>query len=267
VISFPPAKINLGLYITAQRPDGYHNLSTVFYPLPFTEILEIVRADSFSISITGNSIPYSHPDELSVVKAWKELKDGFPDLPPVKVHLHKVIPAGGGLGGGSSDGSSMLKLLNKKFALGLSDDNLREYALRLGSDSPFFISGKPALANGRGELLEEIGLDLSSFHFLIVNPGIHISTARAFASIRPRPFEGLKDLIQKDIRSWKEELKNDFEAPIFIGHPELGVIKEELYAAGALYASMSGSGSTMYGIFQEKCSLPSFPASYFVKWL
>jgi 4-diphosphocytidyl-2-C-methyl-D-erythritol kinase len=195
------------------------------------------------------------------------LKKDFPALPPVQLHLQKTIPSGAGLGGGSADASFTLKLLNEMGALGLSTGQLLNYSLQLGSDCPFFIINKPSFATGRGEQLEPVNIDLSAYSFVIVNPGIHIPTGPAFSWLQPaHPSTSLKQIIASPIDTWKEQLINDFEAPVAQRYPEIGKIKEDLYNAGALYASMSGSGSTVYGIFPKKMAVKvSFPGHYFVE--
>ncbi len=202
-------------------------------------------------------------------KAYKLLKKEFPELPHVQMHLHKVIPLGAGLGGGSADATFTLMLLNKKFNLGLTDTQLMDYAFQLGSDCPFFIINKPCLATGSGELVEEITLDLSSYKIIIVNPGIHINTGEAFRNIKPSmPERSVREIITGPIEKWKDELKNDFEIFAFKRYPEIVNIKDQLYVAGAIYASLSGSGSSMYGLFprQKKLKL-SFPSHYMIREL
>ena len=291
MISFPNCKINLGLHILNKRDDGYHNLETVFYPVQLRDALEVVRRDdgrqtiddskntdhspltthesSITFSSTGLTIA-GDPETNLCIKAYRLLKKDFPSLPPVQMHLHKAIPMGAGLGGGSADGAFALKLLNHKFQLGLSKEQLIDYALQLGSDCPFFIVNKPCYATGRGEKLEAVELDLSAYHFAIVNPGIHVNTGWAFAQLnlsgrsaesadqsdssqRPdseqRP--DLKQIIQQPISTWKDQLINDFEEPVSKAHPEIAAIKQQLYDAGAVYASMTGSGSTVFGLFKK----------------
>lgn len=278
MIVFPNCKINLGLQILNKREDGFHNLETVFYPIHLRDVLEIIRSTddkteaNINFKSTGLIIEgYSHNNLC--IKAYDLLKKDFSALPPIQMHLHKTIPMGAGLGGGSSDGAFALKLLNEKFQLGLSSQQLINYALQLGSDCPFFILNKPAFATGRGELLEEIPLDLSAYHFAIVNPGIHVNTGWAFANLpdrsnRPdsKQHADLKTIIQQPVSTWKNQLINDFEEPVSKAHPEIASIKQQLYDAGALYASMSGSGSTVFGMFskEQKPSL-SFRSSYLYK--
>ena len=203
------------------------------------------------------------------MKAYQLLKKDYPALPPVKMHLHKVIPTGAGLGGGSADAAFSLQLLNDYFKLELSTDQLLHYALSLGSDCPFFILNKPAYATGRGELLKPVSVDLTGYTLVIINPGIHVPTAQAFAGIRPaQPERSLKEIIAQPVSSWAEELVNDFEKPIFYQYPEIAAIKDELYRAGAVYASMSGSGSTVYGLFADgKPLILNLPPDYFIKVL
>jgi 4-diphosphocytidyl-2-C-methyl-D-erythritol kinase len=293
MIVFPNCKINLGLHILNKREDGYHNLETVFYPLPLKDALEVVRRDDgrqttddsaathhspltthVSFSSTGLPIAGDEANNLCI-KAYQLLKKNFPSLPPIQMHLHKAIPMGAGLGGGSADGAFALKLLNDKFQLGLSTQQLIDYALQLGSDCPFFIINKPCFATGRGEILETVDLDLSAYKFAIVNPGIHVNTGWAFAQLnsngsglsfgsaqdkRPDP----KQIIQQPIETWKDQLTNDFEEPVSKAHPEIANIKQQLYDAGAVYASMTGSGSTVFGIFKEE-PLLKFPENYSYK--
>jgi 4-diphosphocytidyl-2-C-methyl-D-erythritol kinase len=270
VVVFPNCKINLGLHILNKRSDGFHDLETIFYPLPFKEALEIIpEADDtkeVSFTATGLSINLAPPDNICV-KAYQLLKKDFPNLPPVKIHLHKTIPAGAGLGGGSADGAFTLLLLNKKFDLQLPEKALEAYALALGSDCAFFIKNQPCIAFGRGEVLESIDIDISNYKIIIVNPAIHINTAWAFKQIIPLSKKNsLKEIIKEPIAKWKEKLSNDFEIPIFKNHPQIEKIKTSLYDQGAIYASMTGSGSTVYGFFPKNSS-PTlhFPQHYFIK--
>ena len=251
MVFFPNCKINLGLKILRRREDGFHDLETVFYPLPVRDVLDIVRADELRFSPSGRPIP-GDPSGNLCITAFHLLKKDFPDLPFVHIYLHKYIPIGGGLGGGSSDGAFMLRLLDRQFQLGLTPARLSHYAAQLGSDCPFFLLNLPCLGKGRGEQLEPLTLDLSPYSFLIVNPGVHISTARAFSLCTPKEDgPSLKELISRPVSSWRAELRNDFEGPVFREYPSLKIIKEELYKRGALYASLTGSGSTLYGIFEK----------------
>lgn len=274
MITYPNCKINLGLHILEKRADGYHNLETVFYPIPLCDILEIIEnkdpenSPSFPLSVSGLPIQGNTSTNLCV-KAYKLLKKDFSKMPWVRVHIHKIIPIGAGLGGGSSNGAFALKTYNELFSLGLSDTRLQDYAAVLGSDCPFFIQNKPCYATGRGEILEEMDLDLSAYRFVVINPGIYINTGDAFRDIIPGPpATALREIISQPVKEWKERLVNDFEASVFRKHPEIAAIKQTLYEQGALYASMSGSGSTVFGIF-EKDTTPSFgfPPHYFVRTL
>ncbi|MCX6205476.1 MAG: 4-(cytidine 5'-diphospho)-2-C-methyl-D-erythritol kinase [Bacteroidetes bacterium] len=271
MVNFPNCKINLGLNIIQKRPDGYHDLETVFYPISIKDILEIITdpnaSESGNIIYTASGIPVD--GELSnnlCCKAYLLLKKDFPQLPSIKMHLHKNIPMGAGLGGGSADAAFTLTLLNQKYQLGLDQKQLIDYALQLGSDCPFFILNKPSLGRGRGEQLTELELDLSQYQFLIVNPGIHISTAWAFSQINPsKALYPIDETIFIPIGQWKSMLVNDFEAPVVKAYPEIGTIIHQLYANGAVYASLSGSGSTVYGIFPKGTVLPAiFPKHYFI---
>lgn len=266
MISFPNCKINLGLNIFSKRSDGYHDLETVFYPVAIKDVLEVVQqpheTTDVEFAVTGLEVSGAQEDNLCI-KAYRLLKQDFPLLPPVKLHLHKTIPMGAGLGGGSADGAFMLRMLNEKFKLGLSAEQLSSYALQLGSDCPFFILNKPSFATGRGEKLEPVDIDLSAYRILIVNPGIHINTGRAFSQIQPRtPVASIKKITSQPIDTWRNELVNDFEAPVVAAHPEIGAIKKNLYAHGAVYSSMTGSGSTVYGLFHLQHDLSPLLQQY-----
>ncbi|MBL7703152.1 MAG: 4-(cytidine 5'-diphospho)-2-C-methyl-D-erythritol kinase [Ferruginibacter sp.] len=270
MVAFPDCKINLGLHILNKREDGFHNLETVFYPLPFWDALEILpNSNSISeIEFTGSGLAVDGKAEDNLcVKAYRLLKKDFPYLPSIKIHLHKAVPMGAGLGGGSSDAACMLKMLNEKFRLNLSTAQLINYSLQLGSDCPFFIINKPCFATGRGEILEEIAVDLSACKIVLINPDIHINTGWAFSNITPAfPAKSIKEIIQQPINTWKEALKNDFEMPVFAVHPAIKEIKETLYAQGAVYAAMSGSGSTVFGIFNTDIDTTPFKNNnYFIK--
>lgn len=256
MVSFPNCKINLGLQILRKRPDGFHDLQTVFYPIPLTDALEIIQTDEkkTTLSLSGLSIDAKEEDNISI-KAYQILKKDFSNLPAIKLHLHKVIPSGAGLGGGSADGAFTLLLLNQKFNLGLTEEQLINYALQLGSDCPFFIKNKPCFAKGRGEDMEAIDLDLSSYKIALVNPRIHVATGWAFSQLTPndqRP--SLKNIIQQPVEIWKEQLINDFEPAIFKQYPEIEKIKTSLYEQGAVYASMTGTGSTVFAFFKKRDS-------------
>lgn len=251
MIVFPNAKINLGLNIVSKREDGYHNIESCFYPIPWYDSLEVIEAASFSFHSYGLAIP-GDPSSNLCIKAYELINANY-NVPPVEIHLLKNIPMGAGLGGGSADGAFTLKALNELFELGLSDNQLETYALQLGSDCPFFIKNQPVIAKGRGEKLTPIKLNLSGHHLAIQNPGIHISTKEAYAGITPQSLkENISDLIQSPIHQWKDSLINDFETSIFPNHPSLAQLKQDMYDAGAIYASMTGSGSTVFGLFKSE---------------
>jgi 4-diphosphocytidyl-2-C-methyl-D-erythritol kinase len=266
MVVFPNCKINLGLKILRKRNDGYHDLETVFYPLALKDVLEIQRDTALNFTAYGLPIPGDHNGNLCL-KAWQLLKKDFPGLPFVHIHLYKHIPIGAGLGGGSSDGASTLLLLNKQFNLGLDTPRLLAYAAELGSDCPFFILNTPSLGGGRGEKLDPVIIDLSGHCFVLIDPHLHVSTAHAFSLCTPSPAgPSIREIIQQPIATWKDQLINDFEAPVFQLHPRLRDIKELLYAHGAAYAALSGSGSGLFGIF-EKGKTPTLPdSSHFEKF-
>lgn len=261
MLIFPNAKINLGLSVVSKRDDGYHNIETVFYPIPMLDALEVIEKkgdEGVEFTTSGLEIKASKENNLCL-RAWEVVKADYPALPPVSIHLHKAIPIGGGIGGGSSDGAFMLKLLNEKFKLGISPDKLLEYALQLGSDCPFFILNTPVIASGRGEEMQSIDISLSSYTLVLVHPGIQVSTAAAFSGIIPsRKQKAIRDIIQQPASTWKNELINDFEDTIFPKYPQLHSIKESLYDHGAIYASMTGTGSCLYGLFEKNESAEKF---------
>lgn len=248
MISFPPAKINLGLQVLGERPDGYHDLSTCMVEIPLTDILEIVPSETFTFASTGLHIPEG---ENLCAEAWRLLQNEY-GISPVSIHLHKIIPMGAGLGGGSADAAYTLLMLNTLFQLGLGDDKLIELAAKLGSDCAFFIRGGIQLAKGRGELLEPFSLQLPRW-LLVINPGIHISTAEAYAAVVPNEHvPQLPELLSAPVPGWKLALFNDFERGATEKHAQIGTLIRQLYDLGAVYASMSGSGSTVFGLFDEK---------------
>lgn len=254
MITFPNAKINLGLNIVEKRPDGYHNLETIFYPINLQDALEVTRRENndkeYTLHISGAPLE-GEPEDNLVVKAYKLLKKDYPGLLPVDIHMYKHIPAGAGLGGGSSDAACMIKLLNDKFSLGLSTERMEEYAVKLGADCAFFIRNKPVFATGIGNLFEPVELSLKGYHIILIKPDIFVSTRDAFAEIKPvRPAVSLKEVVKQPIETWKSSMKNDFEDSVFKKFPEIAAIKDELYDLGAVYAAMSGSGSSVYGIFK-----------------
>lgn len=261
MLIFPNCKINIGLNIVGKRGDGYHDLETVFFPVPLHDALEVITSnteDSFSQS--GVPIAGDTSNNLCV-KALHLISSQFPELPALKIHLHKAIPMGAGLGGGSSDGAHTLLLLDKKFHLGLSKSALIEMALQLGSDCPFFIENKPCFAWSRGEMMEPLELDLNGYSLLLINPGIHVSTPWAFSQITPQsPLFSLRELPALPVEEWKNSVVNDFQAPVAKHYPIIQSIIEQCYAAGALYAAMSGSGSTCFAFFPKGISIPEIPA-------
>ncbi|MCK9180293.1 MAG: 4-(cytidine 5'-diphospho)-2-C-methyl-D-erythritol kinase [Bacteroides sp.] len=259
MITFSNAKINIGLSIVSKRTDGYHNLETVFYPIPITDVLEIYNSKnkdkSISLHVFGNNIPGEFSENL-IVKAYNLLSKDF-NLTPIDVFLSKKIPSGSGLGGGSSNAACMIKSLNSFFNLNLSAKRMEEYATQLGADCPFFIQNKPVFAEGIGELFTPINLSLKGHTLLVIKPKLFISTQEAFSRIQPKkPLYPLLDCIQLPINRWEKYITNDFEKHLFVTYPELQSIKDFLYNSGALYAAMSGSGPSIYGIFNTEDSLP-----------
>ena len=255
MITFPNAKINLGLNIVEKRPDGYHNLETIFYPVPVEDALEVnilnegnekVRLHQAGLEIEGEA------ENNLVVKAYK-LLDAESTLPPVDIHLFKHIPSGAGLGGGSSDAAYMLKLLNEKFSLELTNETLEEYAARLGADCAFFIRNTPTYAEGIGNIFSPISLSLKGYQIVLVKPDIFVSTREAFAQIKPHRQEiPLKEVIKCPMEEWRELMVNDFEESVFPQFPDIKEIKEKLYKQGAIYAAMTGSGSSVFGLFKPE---------------
>ena len=255
MITFPNAKINLGLNITEKRPDGYHNLETVFYPVPLEDALEItILNDSkqkFALHQSGLEIS-GEPENNLVVKAYLLLDREF-QLPPIDIYLYKHIPSGAGLGGGSADAAFMLKLLNEKFHLHLTDEKLEEYAAMLGADCAFFIKNKPTFAEGIGNVFSPVDLSLKGNQLVLVKPDTFVSTREAFSFIRPRHLEhSLKEIIKRPVNEWKDNMLNDFEESVFPQYPVIEDIKKELYRKGAVYAAMSGSGSSVFGLFNPE---------------
>ncbi|MBV6483790.1 MAG: 4-diphosphocytidyl-2-C-methyl-D-erythritol kinase [Flavobacteriales bacterium] len=251
MIVFPNAKINIGLNVVEKRPDGFHNIESIFYPvLELFDVLEVIISDKLKFTSSGISIPGNNQDNLCL-KAYHLIKTDF-DVAPVHIHLHKVIPIGAGLGGGSSDAAFTLKVLNQLFELNLTDEQLINYARKLGSDCAFFIKNEPVYAFGKGDEFEPITLDLSKFDIKIEYPNIHVGTAEAYAGVKPKKSEiNLKEVIQLPISEWRNKLKNDFEDSIFPNHPQIKALKEQFYSEGALYASMTGSGSAVFGLMTK----------------
>lgn len=261
MVSFPNAKINIGLRVIAKRNDGYHDLETVFYPVNWCDLLEIIPCKN-STAFSSGGLPITGDTFSNLcMKAWHLLKRDF-KLPEIQMHLHKIIPMGAGLGGGSADAVYVLLLVNKIFNLQLSENTLKAYAIQLGSDCPFLIN-EPCIAKGRGEIIKPINLDLSGKYISIVQPDIQVSTATAFSSIKPEtPENDLFGLIKKPIETWKNSIKNDFESSVFKKFPSIEQLKNKMYETGALYAAMSGSGSAVYGIFNQNSSLNDLPVGY-----
>ncbi|RZK80817.1 MAG: 4-(cytidine 5'-diphospho)-2-C-methyl-D-erythritol kinase [Pedobacter sp.] len=255
MLAFANAKINLGLHVTKKREDGYHDLETVFYPIKIQDVIEVTNANSTSCEILGVNIP-GNPNDNLCVKAYEALKKNF-DLPPQKITLLKNIPVGAGLGGGSADAAFLVKLLNNKFQLELSDEQMEDYVKPLGADCAFFIRNEPVLAYGKGDEFSPLDLDLSKYYFVLVKPEIHVSTADAYKGIIPTvPTTSLKDLIHLPVKDWKSNIVNDFEFTVFQQFPEIEVVKNTLYKEGALFAAMSGSGSSVFAIFDAEVVLP-----------
>ena len=259
MISFPIAKINLGLNVVEKRPDGYHNLQTVFYPVPIKDALEVqVMDEAFpsdydcDLKVTNITIEGDEQRNL-VVRAYQVLKQDFPTLPRIHTHLWKGIPTQAGMGGGSSDCAYMMLLLNQQFQLGLTDEQLIEYAAKLGADCAFFILSRPCYAEGIGEKLQPINLSLSGYYIAVVRPDIPVPTKEAFSRIRPHyPTQNCRETVMQPIDTWRDTLINDFEESVFALHPEIGDIKQRLYDIGATYAAMSGSGSALFGLFKKQ---------------
>lgn len=268
MICFPNAKINLGLHVISRRPDGYHNLETIFYPLDLRDALEIIPGSSSGSNEhrffqTGNAIEGT-PDENLVMKALR-LISAEKKIPPIDIHLLKKIPTGAGLGGGSADAAFMLRLLNDTFSLGYTHDQLRHLAAQLGADCPFFIDNTPSFATGTGDVLEPVQINLDPYFLLLVKPDIAVSTKEAYGMITPRqPEVSLKEIIKKPVHEWKDWMKNDFEVPVFKKYPEIWAIKQQMTELGAIYAAMSGSGSAVFGIFEKEPSWRTVFSRHFV---
>ncbi|HZJ80118.1 MAG TPA: 4-(cytidine 5'-diphospho)-2-C-methyl-D-erythritol kinase [Dysgonamonadaceae bacterium] len=260
MICFPNAKINLGLNIVSKRKDGYHNIETIFYPIGLKDALEVLPSennDIYTLFSSGIDVG-ANPETNLVVKALNLMRSQK-HIPNVDIHLLKKIPSGAGLGGGSSDGAFMLNLLNNTFALGFTNHELHQFAVKLGADCAFFLNNKPAFAFGIGDKLENIELSLEHYYVLLVKPNISVSTKEAYAEIVPKqPEISLKEIVKLPVHEWRNYMHNDFEAPIFKKHPAIAQIKQTLYDNGAVYASMSGSGTSVYGFFDKK-PISNFP--------
>ena len=265
MITFPIAKINLGLNVVEKRADGYHNLQTVFFPVPLLDALDVQEMGTefpsqYDCDLKVSNIHIDGDEQRNlVVRAYNQLKQDFPDMPRVHAHLYKGIPTQAGMGGGSSDCGFMITLLNKMFNLGLSDEQMIQYAARLGADCAFFILNKPCYAEGIGEKLQPIQLSLSGWYLSLVRPDIPVSTREAFALIKPHyPEFNCKEVVQLPVEEWRGKLTNDFEDSVFAVHPELGAVKDRLYQLGATYAAMSGSGSTLFALSKQPLHLDEF---------
>jgi 4-diphosphocytidyl-2-C-methyl-D-erythritol kinase len=260
MIVFPIAKINLGLHITAKREDGYHDIETIFYPIMLCDALEFVISENAgkNDSLIATGIPAgSNTNDNLVIKAAIKLREKY-SFPALKIHLHKAIPVGAGLGGGSSDSAFFLKTINKNFGLNIPDEELKRISLEIGSDCPFFIDSIPAFATGRGEILKPIDPVLKDYYLVLLNPGVMINTREAYLNCRPHiPPVSLSSLIDHPVKEWNELIINDFENFAINKHPVIGEIKKELYKSGAILSLMSGSGSSVYGIFSRKPELPA----------
>jgi 4-diphosphocytidyl-2-C-methyl-D-erythritol kinase len=250
VIIFPNAKINIGLNVVSRREDGYHNLETVFYPIGIHDVLEISPSAKMGFESAGLAIPGKVEDNLCI-KGYELLRADY-DLPPINIFLYKHIPIGAGLGGGSADAAFFIRLVNKNFELGLTDEQMIVYARQLGADCAFFIKNIPVFAYGKGDEFRSINLDLSAYQIVLVMPPVHVSTGEAYRGVEPaEPGTSLKDLISLPVTEWKHHIKNDFEESVFKNHPAIRGVKASLYEAGAIYAAMSGSGSSVFGIFGQ----------------
>jgi 4-diphosphocytidyl-2-C-methyl-D-erythritol kinase len=263
MICFPNGKINLGLYVLSERADGFHNIETVLYPVPVRDVLEFLPAKTFQFTISGFPID-GIKEENIVYKAWLLLHKNF-KLPPLGVHLHKAIPPGSGLGGGSSDAAFFIQEANNCFHLEIGKKEMINLTAQLGSDCPFFIENKPSLATGKGEILQEININLKGKYLLLIKSGIHISTAQAYSMVKAEQSKTrLTEIVSKPLEQWTGLLKNDFEETVFEAHPELEEIKNNLYHLGADYASMTGSGSAVFGIFNKQPVLKNINPKYYL---
>jgi 4-diphosphocytidyl-2-C-methyl-D-erythritol kinase len=264
MITFPNAKINIGLNIIEKRSDGFHNIESVFYPVEWCDVLEIIPSPENKVKFqsSGLAIPGNESSNLCL-KAWNLLQShiSIPRSVPPIIQLHKIIPMGAGLGGGSADGAFTLKMLNEIYYLKLSNEELKDFARKLGSDCAFFIENRPVFCFDKGDQFEDFILDLKGKYVILVNPDIHISSAEAYSGVTPRKLEvSLKEALKQPISTWKGIIKNDFEKKLLLKYPTIADVKASLYQSGAIYASMTGSGSTVYGIFEKETDLKSsFP--------
>ena len=255
MLLLPNCKINLGLQVVRKRPDGYHDLQTVFYPIPLRdnlELRELRNSDApYALQLAGQTIE-GNPDDNLIIKVYRQLKEEF-DLPALDIYLYKHIPLGAGLGGGSSDAAFMMKGLNEVFELGLSDYEMERRLAGLGADCAFFVQNVPAYATGIGDELTPISLSLKGMYIVLVKPDVFVSTREAYAGVTPKePEHDLLKALRRPVTEWRDRVVNDFERSVFAAHPELPAIKQTLYDMGALYAAMSGSGSALFGIFREQ---------------
>ena len=254
MISFPNCKINLGLNIISRREDGYHEISSVMYPIEIQDILEVIQSEKLKFTSSGLDIPGGLETNLCV-KAYRILAREF-NISPVHIHLYKNIPMGAGLGGGSADGAFALKLINDLYDLNISNNQLKKYASELGSDCAFFIDNIPQHASGRGEVLAPYNVALNGKTIVLINDGTHISTQEAYSNVTPQsPDNDLQEILKKPINEWRGLLFNDFEKGIFKNQPQLAEYIDKLYESGAIYAAMTGSGSTVFGIFNDSPEL------------
>lgn len=261
MICFPNAKINIGLNVINKRDDGYHELETIFYPVKIKDALEIIEAPEMHFEYSGIQIPGKPSDNLCL-KAYDLLRKDF-DLPNIAIHLHKHIPIGAGLGGGSSDAAFFIKLVNDKFRLGLSTEQMKPYCSKLGADCAFFLGNKPVFATGIGDVFEDIDLDLSAYHLVVVKPPVSVSTQEAYRGVSvEKPVNSLKSLIRLPLEDWNCNIKNDFEVRITDAYPQIRLTKSILMEAGAVFSLMSGSGSAVFGIFNEKPDLSVFKEDF-----
>jgi len=265
MVSFPNAKINIGLNITEKRPDGYHNIETIFYPIGLCDKLsfEIAKGDETSLSISGIKID-GDPNDNLIIRAYNLLKNNY-YLPSLNIFLEKNIPFGAGLGGGSADAAFMLKMLNEEFNLNLTPIDLEKFAAELGADCPFFVLNKPVFASGIGNVFSNINISIKGYYIVLIKPNVYVSTSNAYSGVKVQKSAfSLLNLSEKSISEWKDIVVNDFEKSIFLKFPAIAAIKETLYQQGALYASMSGSGSSVYGIFDKKVDVSTLFQDSFV---
>jgi len=265
MVSFPNAKINIGLNITEKRPDGYHNIETIFYPIGLCDKLsfEIAKGDETSLSISGIKID-GDPNDNLIIRAYNLLKNNY-YLPSLNIFLEKNIPFGAGLGGGSADAAFMLKMLNEEFNLNLTPIDLEKFAAELGADCPFFVLNKPVFASGIGNIFSNINISIKGYYIVLIKPNVYVSTSNAYSGVKVQKSAfSLLNLSEKSISEWKDIVVNDFEKSVFLKFPAIAAIKETLYQQGALYASMSGSGSSVYGIFDKKVDVSTLFQDSFV---